>query len=97
MLNTRAMLIGGAAIAALGGCGADAPADPARAQASLQAVCTSCHQLSVIENSMGYSEAGWRALMSAMIELDPATESELVAYLAQVYPPGHNPRPAALV
>lgn len=97
MQSSIKWLFSGVMLTALIGCSAQPPIDEAQAQASLEANCTACHQLNLVERSSGYSEAQWRDLMATMIALDDATARELAAYLAQAYPPSHNPRPATLV
>jgi virginiamycin B lyase len=96
-MRTRTLLLASFATLTLGGCGSGAPVDEAQARATVDAACTSCHQLNMIERSSGYSEAHWRELMATMIELDNDTADEIATYLARAYPPTHNPRPATLV
>lgn len=97
MLKTPTSWIAGVAALVLGGCGAADPVDDTQARAKVEATCTTCHQLSQIERSSGYTAPQWRELIATMVELDDATEREIVAYLARAYPPTHNPRPATLV
>jgi len=64
----------------------------------VESVCTACHQTSMITRSMGYTQAGWRALTSTMIDLsgDPDLRERITGYLADHFPPGGN-RAATLV
>jgi virginiamycin B lyase len=64
----------------------------------VEGVCTACHQTNQITRSSGYSEDGWREIMSTMIDLsgDPQMRDELAGYLATHFPPSGN-RAATLV
>lgn len=97
MLKCRTLWCAGLAALALGACGPRAPADDTQIRAAVEAACTTCHQMNMIERSSGYNAPQWRELIASMIELDEQTEAEMVAYLARAYPPSHNTRPAALV
>lgn len=96
MRGSKAILFAASAFV-LAACGQNAPINGAQAAATVEATCTSCHQLNQIERSSGYSEAHWRELMATMVDLDDATEAEIASYLARTYPPSHNPRTATLV
>lgn len=81
-------LLTGAAILAL------CAALPARAELPdgegremVEATCGACHNTRFIENSLGYSEDGWRELIATMIDLE-GTEAldEIVSYLGTHYP-----------
>lgn len=52
-------------------------------------ICTACHRTNMIERSSGYTQDGWAELTSTMIDLsgNPDMRNEIVAYLAQHYPP----------
>jgi virginiamycin B lyase len=64
---------------------------------AVQANCSSCHNISVITQSSGYSRAHWDELIATMVDLPDDLNDEILDYLAQHYPPSHNPRPARLV
>jgi virginiamycin B lyase len=48
-------------------------------EALVQGTCTGCHQLNQIENSSGYTEAGWRALIGTMVDLEGSAELDTIA------------------
>ena len=52
-------------------------------------ICAACHRTKMIERSSGYTHDGWAELTSTMIDLsgNPEMRDEIVAYLAQHYPP----------
>jgi virginiamycin B lyase len=64
---------------------------------TVQAICTSCHATGMITASSGYTRAHWGELIGTMIDLAPEQESPVLDYLAQHYPPSHNPRPSTIV
>jgi virginiamycin B lyase len=55
----------------------------------VEATCTACHQTDQITRSSGYTHAGWQELTGTMIDLsgDPATQDQIVDYLAAHFPP----------
>ena len=65
---------------------------PSSAQQSpqqfVEQVCSTCHGLSTLERSSGYSEAHWQTLISYMVELDSQDKlkAQLGEYLAKTYP-----------
>ncbi len=65
----------------------------------VEGACTACHQPREIQRSMGYSKAGWKELISTMIDLSktPEQEETITTYLATHFPEGKNPRPAKQV
>jgi virginiamycin B lyase len=63
----------------------------------VEALCTSCHRPQVITTSSGYTHAQWKELIATMVELGAEDERAVADYLAQHYPPTHNPRPAQIV
>lgn len=77
--------------------GSGLPAGPGKEL--VEGVCISCHQPREIQRSMGYSKAGWKELISTMIDLSktPEQEETIAAYLATHFPEGKNPRPAKQV
>jgi virginiamycin B lyase len=64
---------------------------------AVQANCGSCHNVNVITRSSGYSRAHWDALITTMVDLPEDQKGAVLDYLAQHYPPSHNPRPARIV
>jgi virginiamycin B lyase len=63
----------------------------------VEASCTSCHEATVITRSSGYTRAHWDALIATMAALPADQKAPVLDYLAQNYPPAHNPRPARLL
>lgn len=65
---------------------------------AVQAMCSSCHAVSRIESSMGYSREHWMALMDTMVDLsdDPDRQLLIADYLAKNFPPNHQ-RTATLI
>ena len=61
----------------------------------VEGACTSCHPVSQITGSSGYTAAGWLELASTMIDLsgNPATRDEIIQYLAAQFPPNSNRAP----
>jgi virginiamycin B lyase len=55
----------------------------------VERACTACHRSDQITRSSGYTQEGWKALISAMIDLSgsPADEDTVTRYLATHYPP----------
>jgi virginiamycin B lyase len=66
-------------------------------RARVEALCTSCHRPRIITASSGYTRAHWDELIATMVELNPEDEGAVLDYLAEHYPPSHNPRPAHIV
>jgi virginiamycin B lyase len=106
MFGSRAALVFGACFLALA-C-SPAPQSPASGSGdaklveapgheTVEANCSSCHDVRVITRSSGYTRAHWDELIATMVELPDAQKSEVLDYLAQHYPPSHNPRPARIV
>lgn len=64
----------------------------------IENVCTSCHAANMIERSSGYTQEDWAELTNTMIDLsdNPEMRDEIVAYLAQHYPP-NNKRASKLI
>lgn len=65
----------------------DLPAGDSKAL--VEGTCTSCHRVSMITRTSGYSYAGWDELTSTMIDLSatPDMQEEIIKYLASHYPP----------
>jgi virginiamycin B lyase len=51
------------------------------------ASCGACHGLNMITGAAGYTQAGWRDLMSTMIEMPEAQAATVARYLATHFPP----------
>jgi virginiamycin B lyase len=64
---------------------------------AVQANCSSCHNVRVITQSSGYTRAHWDELIATMVALPDEPRGAVLDYLAQHYPPSHNPRPARIV
>jgi len=64
---------------------------------AVEAQCSSCHNMNQITRSSGYTRAHWAELIATMAQLAPDEEGAILDYLAEHYPPSHNPRPATLV
>lgn len=56
---------------------------------TVEAVCSACHGVHLIERSSGYSREDWQFLTSTMIDLsdDPEMQGEILDYLAESFPP----------
>src|SRR5687767_7649612 len=52
----------------------------------VESVCTRCHGLGQIRGAAGYDAAGWRDLISTMVELPASQASRAAAYLATHFP-----------
>jgi virginiamycin B lyase len=60
----------------------------------VEATCSACHRLSVIERSSGYDQAGWQELILTMIDLSDSTGLETIsAYLARHFPENDSRAP----
>jgi virginiamycin B lyase len=87
---------------ALSACSAPAQSDrntlaEGAGRETVQAVCSSCHGMGMITRSSGYTRAHWEELIATMVDLADDQKDEIVAYLAQHYPPSHNLRPSRTV
>jgi len=62
-------------------------------KAFMQAACSACHPVEYIPNARGYTQQGWRELISAMIALPEAQAESVTKYLAANFPkqPGTDP------
>lgn len=86
-LATIVLLPGGVALGQ-----ADLPEAPGHDL--VEGVCTGCHRVNMIQNSSGYTEAGWRELIATMIDLEGTSElDEITAYLAAEFPPNDRRKP----
>jgi virginiamycin B lyase len=82
-----------AASAQYGSPGAKLPDGPG--QALVEGACTGCHQANMITQSSGYTQDGWKELMSTMIDLSqsPETRDEITQYLSKHFPPNATRAP----
>ena len=55
-------------------------------QGGREATCVECHQLGLITRSRGYTEEGWRDLISSMVDLSPPEGAAVATYLAMHFP-----------
>ena len=72
------------------------PSLPASAgKEAVEAVCTGCHQTSMINQSSGYTRAGWNELIGTMIDLSrsPEVHDSIIQYLATHFPPSTRRAP----
>jgi virginiamycin B lyase len=75
---------------------AQAPSLPNSAgKEAVEAVCTGCHQTSLINQSSGYTRAGWNELIGTMIDLtrSPDAHDSITQYLATHFPPSTRRAP----
>ena len=58
----------------------------------VEAVCSACHGVNLIEGSSGHSREDWRFLTSTMVDLsgNPAVRDRILDYLATHFPPNGN-------
>ena len=70
-----------------------------RGKQLVEALCSSCHALQLINNSSGYTREQWRELTSYMVNMSgsPAQMNEVLDYLATHFPAGDTNRRAAKV
>lgn len=74
---------------------AAAPLPEGPGKDAVQARCATCHDVSLVINSGGYTRKGWEDLFGTMVAL-PKNQAALVAdYLAKNFP--EQPRPPAVV
>jgi virginiamycin B lyase len=66
-----------------------------KAKPLVEAVCSSCHALQLIQNSSGYTREHWKELVGTMIDLSesPEQQSEITGYLAANFPPNNRRAP----
>ena len=64
-------------------------------RADVEALCSACHRLGLIERSAGYTQPEWTALIGTMIDLsaDPQLRARITGYLAEHYPPNDRRSP----
>jgi virginiamycin B lyase len=64
-----------------------APLPAGAGKEMVEGVCTTCHMTNQITRSSGYTDEGWRELISTMIDLSGSPELETIsAYLAMNFP-----------
>jgi virginiamycin B lyase len=88
-----------------------APASPSAAQEEasgelpeaagkelVESMCTSCHQISQITRSSGYSGEGWKELAATMVDLSntPQVHRQIIDYLTMHFPPNTRRAPTPL-
>jgi virginiamycin B lyase len=61
----------------------------------VQSTCSSCHALTLVANSGGYTREGWERLFSSMVKVPPQQASVLATYLATHFPV--KPQPVAVL
>ncbi|HEX6214469.1 MAG TPA: hypothetical protein VFZ38_06615, partial [Vicinamibacterales bacterium] len=54
---------------------------------TVNATCGGCHGLNVITGAAGYTQDGWRELISTMIRLPDEQSKTITQYLAEHFPP----------
>jgi len=54
---------------------------------TVNATCAGCHGLNMITGAAGYSQAGWRDLISTMVRLPEPQQASITQYLAAHFPP----------
>jgi virginiamycin B lyase len=61
---------------------------------TVNATCGGCHGLNMITGAAGYTQDGWRALISTMVLLPESQRSSVTQYLAAHFPPkpGREPK-----
>ena len=58
-----------------------------------QAMCVTCHPLTMITGSAGYNQQGWQDLIATMVRLPDAQVKSVTEYLAAHFPPKPERRP----
>lgn len=61
----------------------------------VQTLCVGCHGLNNITQGWGYDKMGWDQLISSMVKLPPATQTQVTTYLAANF--SAKTRPATVV
>jgi virginiamycin B lyase len=57
------------------------------AKATVNATCGGCHALNMITGAAGYTQDGWRSLISTMVRLPEPQQASITLYLAAHFPP----------
>ena len=67
-------------------------------QHAVQTMCSGCHDVSRIDNGLGYSRDDWLALMDSMIDLsgNPTQQALMADYLAEHFPPNKQRAPTRI-
>ena len=71
------------------------PLPEGKAKPLVEAICSSCHALQLIQNSSGYTREHWKELVGTMIDLsgNPEQQNEITGYLAANFPPNNRRAP----
>jgi len=86
--------VAGSAVAQQNRNNVDLPAGDAKPL--IEGICTGCHQLSFITNSVGNSKEDWRKLISTMIALPDAQYDQITSYLATNFPKQEDSYPVVI-
>src|SRR5687767_8212561 len=70
-----------------GGRGGNVQLPDGDARDTVTASCGGCHGLNVITGAAGYSQDGWRDLISTMVRLPEPQQASITNYLAAHFPP----------
>ncbi|MFW8592271.1 virginiamycin B lyase family protein [Glaciecola sp. 2405UD65-10] len=64
-------------------------------KALVQSICSACHNVNRISNSLGYSKADWTSLIASMVNLqgNEQQHEQITQYLAKHFPPTTNRNP----
>lgn len=76
-----------------GGGRAPVPLPDGPGKEAVTATCGACHGLNMITGAAGYTEAGWRDLVSTMVKLPDAQQATITQYLAAHFPPRSGREP----
>ncbi len=95
MRKTRLLPI--AILAALGAAASPAAAELPEGPGKdlVEGFCLACHGTHLIEQSSGYSQEGWEALVATMFDFEalPEQEEAIIGYLARHFPPNDRRTP----
>src|SRR5919108_5886237 len=71
------------------------PLPEGKAKPLVEAICSSCHALQLIQNSSGYTREQWKELLGTMVDLSRNQEqqNEISEYLAANFPPNNRRAP----
>jgi virginiamycin B lyase len=97
MASAVAAVLAAASFAAHAQTQGQPPMPEGKGKQLVSALCSSCHSLSLLHNSSGYTREQWRELTSHMVNMSasPAQMNEVLDYLAASFPPGDTKRTAA--
>ncbi len=65
-------------------------------QEIVSTTCVGCHNPGLVANATGYDQAGWRGLVSTMVDLPAGRMDTLTAYLAEHFPPRPGREPTLI-